>query len=787
MNESASQAVDSSPRRWPGPWLWLSVLLGFAYLPMFFGQIIFFRDPAHWNYPARWFVRAALLKGEFPHWNPDQGLGFSVWANPLYGLFYPPNWLYLLVPDALVASMLTWQSFAHLVWGSAGISLLAARLGASRAGACIAGLAWGLGGYTTSAWTAGLLLVASAWIPWCGVGFVALVRALASGDRRRVWRGVAQAAAPAGLSVLMGEVFVALMAIAFGLATAAAVAVAERKRAASPPGRRWIGPVVLALAIAGGAGGITVLPARTIASATDRAAPLARDFAEMCSLHPLRLIEMAVPGAMGNPYEHYPGGRWVGEPRLDGLPLMYSEYVGVGVLAFALMAFGRGRCLAVSLGVLTAIAFLIALGKHTPLHQILRTLVPPLAYMRYPEKYMALFVSWVALLAGLGATRALSSEHATPWRRGLALLGALAGLALAAPALFSSELAAYVRDGSVRACLAGLLVLAALSLARRRPRVATVTAVIGVAADLAAAAWPLQGFGPRRLATEIPPAARVILSEHGQKAAPPRLYRAEKVEPTVARFVPATSNAEGEARSMATLVHNTVTTFGIATLPGYDAAIPTLLSKLWVMGQKTGQSVLRLLGIGYAILPVENPQDPNERRTGIEPMVDPLPGARLYRVPGALPRVYLAGRGEVLSDEAATARIFDDDVVRGGRVLLAPDAGARPVDGAATRAGSCTLETLSPSRVEARCQAERPAVAVFLEQHDVGWSATVDGQPAPLWRGNLLVRAVPIGAGAHTVVLSYTPPSVGWGAVLSLLALLAFVGLLVLGRGRAAG
>src|SRR6185436_1341328 len=100
---------------------------------------------------------------------------------PLYGLFYPPNWLFLITPRGFVASMLTWQCFAHVVWGSAGVVVLGRQLGGKGVGLTVAGLAWGLSGYTTASWTAGLLLFSGAWLPWCGVGFVSLARAVRGG------------------------------------------------------------------------------------------------------------------------------------------------------------------------------------------------------------------------------------------------------------------------------------------------------------------------------------------------------------------------------------------------------------------------------------------------------------------------------------------------------------------------------------------------------------------------------------------------------------------------------
>src|SRR5215207_1557287 len=127
-------------------------------------QVLFFRDPANWTYPARFFMRATLRAGDLPIWNPLQGLGFPTLGNPLYGLFYPPNWLFLIIPESLVVHMVTWQSLAHLMWGGIGMAALLARLlpadtGALsgprpvRVAAFVAAMAFCLSGYTSAQWT----------------------------------------------------------------------------------------------------------------------------------------------------------------------------------------------------------------------------------------------------------------------------------------------------------------------------------------------------------------------------------------------------------------------------------------------------------------------------------------------------------------------------------------------------------------------------------------------------------------------------------------------------------
>ena len=55
------------------------------------------------------------------------------------------------------------------------------------------------------------------------------------------------------------------------------------------------------------------------------------------------------------------------------------------------------------------------------------------------------------------------------------------------------------------------------------------------------------------------------------------------------------------------------------------------------------------------------------------------------------------------------------------------------------------------------------------------WHATVDGQPAPLLRGNMIMRAVPVGAGSHVVEFRHSPPHGLFHVSLSALAAAALL------------
>jgi hypothetical protein len=154
-------------------------------------------------------------------------------------------------------------------------------------------------------------------------------------------------------------------------------------------------------------------------------------------------------------------------------------------------------------------------------------------------------------------------------------------------------------------------------------------------------------------------------------------------------------------------------------------------------------------------------------------LLDPLPGARLYRVPLALPRVFLARHAEVLPDDQALRRIYEPEIVAGESIWLAPDSATTVTTTAPPgRAGTCALESYSNNRVVAVCTAEESGFAIFVEQYDRGWHATVDNQPAHILRANLIMRALPLTVGSHRIVLEFRTPGLGAGIAISLMSLL---------------
>jgi hypothetical protein len=760
----------------------LAILAG-LYIPMFFGRILFTRDIAHWILPARWLVVHALRAGELPLWNPYQGLGFPVLGDPLYGVFYPPNWLLLLFPERWLANGLTMLDFLHMAWGGLGTYALARRLRATPTASLLAGLAWSLSGYMTSQWTAGLRLHAGAWIPWVTVGHLALLDDLRAGGRRFL-RGIVKAAVPSGMALLMGEMFLAVMGVALAAAMVLVVHLSERQDDATAPAYRWPWPLAhaTAVALAVALGAIVIVPARAVMANSPRAHALTQETAEASSLHPLRLIEFAAPKSMGDVYGDYPAAAIVGEPTLDGLPLSYSVYFGASVLALVLATLRR-RLLVLGIAAVTVVALLTSFGKYLPVHVLVRRLIPPLAYMRFPEKYLTLVVVGVAVLAALGAKRVLSSNE-QPWRRTAVFLAALIALGIAAPFVFPFPWSGFMVHGLRHGAVATLAILGVQLLAARSSRLAAPMLVAVVVLDLASSAMDLQAFVPAQIASREPDAVRTLKLHTGARPLrPPRLYRASGTDAALAATAPVRNPGEGELRLLATFIPSTVNVWGIATLPGYDAAIPAALNELWQRGRQNRLATLQLLGASYAVLPARVSPHDEHSKADLHPLFDPIPGARVFAIDHSLPAVYWVGHAEPLPDTEAFGRLFEPSILTGHTAWLAPDApGAVGNDG---QAGSCELQAYAPAHLQARCRSDRAGYAVFTEQYDPGWIATVDGKRTRIVRANLVMRAVPLPAGDHVIELAYRAPGLRLGVAVSLAALLGLVGLAWAGRARA--
>jgi hypothetical protein len=181
---------------------------------------------------------------------------------------------------------------------------------------------------------------------------------------------------------------------------------------------------------------------------------------------------------------------------------------------------------------------------------------------------------------------------------------------------------------------------------------------------------------------------------------------------------------------------------------------------------------LRLLGVRFLIVP-----------QGVTP---PVPareiltedGYTLVETQGWDPRVSVvptweAVRSGVPALEAVLERGFDP----AAGAVVEGDPGIEPATGDPSP-GAARYEERTPEDVRIAVDAEAPSIVVVRNAWDRGWSASVDGEPAPVLRTDYFLQGVPVPAGEHEVRLRYREPAIGRGLALSGLVWLGFLAVL---------
>lgn len=155
---------------------------------------------------------------------------------------------------------------------------------------------------------------------------------------------------------------------------------------------------------------------------------------------------------------------------------------------------------------------------------------------------------------------------------------------------------------------------------------------------------------------------------------------------------------------------------------------------------------------------------------------------KVYENLDSLPRAFVVHRAQVLDDEAAIAVMKDPSFRPENEVILASDGHEvlSPQDD-----GGAEVELLSyePERIVISADLAADGYLVLTDAYYPGWRALTDGLEVPIYRADLLFRAVYLPAGQHRVEFIYDPLSFKLGAAISLAALLA----LVAGAAAAAG
>jgi hypothetical protein len=783
--------------------------------------------------PELQLARQELAAGRFPHWNPEARFGAPLFANGLAAMAYPANAALLLGLDPVRGlGFGAWLGFATA--GLLGFWLLR-RLGIEPAPALFGALAFGLGGTLTANGHFYMRANALVWLP--GI----LLACLAMAERR----GRQRALPAVGLGLCTAATLLAgfppyavASLLVAGLWSLPLLWSTARRDGAPAAGRLagWLlGGIVLGAALAA----VQVVPMFAFFPESNREVAPSLAVTVSQAFDPMGLLGYLAPTAFGEPggEPSYPQSAlayllW-SRRALDSGRLQfphdynfteYTVFAGSLTLLLALLGAIAGRQRGTRLAAVGVVSMFVLAAAPPWLGPLLRL---PVVASVPPMRYVGPVALLVALLAASGLQTLLEGRA-----RRRAILCGLLGLALATAALVLASISplrdsAAVVDrlaaryevpaevvlrvippssitaaadrldralylAAISLALAGGYCLAALRLGRS-PRLRPLLfglALVGTLAELSSFAAPLNSGRVPVAGTDDTPIHR-FLRERDRALA-------EDGGITVAR-------AAAKIRDPLDLPPGTLFPLRIRDLNSYafvdswshrpfrelygdDLMIRGYWPRALPDDDRLQRPFFDLVGLRYLL----STDALRHAGAAVGPALVGADGRtfRIYERPGALPRAFVVHARRILADdEAVVAALLEEDLRPRAAVLLTPAEAARIADRPPEPSGGARtvrFATDLPDEIVLEVGAGPAGDLLLADTALSGWTATVDGRPAPIARGDLFMRTVPVPAGACRVEFRYRTPGLHAGLILSACALLAALALLWFGRGRRA-
>lgn len=722
------------------------------------------------HYPLRAFAAQNWQSGTWPLWDPYLLCGFPLLAEAQIGVLYPLSALFLLPIPSYLA--LNWLVLANFGLAAAFTYAAARSFRLSRAAAVLAALSYGFGGTITAQSASLNIMSGMAWIP------LVLCFTFQSAERAGlVWPILGGAAL--ALQILASQpqiaVYTALVTMAYTAYHMLRLAMQRQPlTAVIQPGLR----VALAGLLGLGLAAPQILPTAELTWLSVRSTGLSYTTQIALSLHPIQLIEVALPTLFGNNLVGYDG--------LNRFEESFS-YFGLAPLFLSAAAWRRHRDPRVRfLFLFVPLAIALAFGGYTPVYALLQN-VPGYNLFRAPGRWMIFVSLAVALLAGYGLDELRRAGAAQAAKIVLAFIGVVSLLLLAltlasvlarpyalawvgslpvsddtrqlltltlsrlgasyAPRASSWRLRLFpwlLAPGLTYALPAPVIVGLLIALIRKWLKPAPVARLLVAVAFLdmlvVGGTSVLQSSLPSHWSYD-----RQIIALVKEKTGSERTYYLDTRSDDEMLVTP-----DDMGRGIGWLRSYTPAMFGVSTtMSGYGS--PLSLSR-FAKFQKN--------------VPPAQASNMMSLKTWVTWDGLPAPQARsfdeiaaagrvhVYLNPLALPRAYVAHSVQSAADGPAALRLvsapdFDPHLKT---VLEQPAA-----DAAGSGAGitPAPIRSYSPLRVVVEAQADRPGWLVLTDTWYPGWRAYVDGRETPIRPANYLFRAVPVSAGRHTVEFVY--------------------------------
>jgi hypothetical protein len=745
--------------------VWTVVIVAFFWDVVGLRGALFYFDITEINYPYRAFFADELKAGRFSRWCPDLYCGLPLFSESQAGYLHPFKYLfYPWLP--------TWQALNFdtvlSVWLTGVGTYLWLRRHVGPAGALTGAAIFGLSGFTWAHLIHTSMINALAGVPF-------VIWGLESSWESGRWRGAVLGGLALACQVFAGHLQDALFSVIL-------VGLYGLYRAATGRGRqervRALSAAAFLVVVGVLASAVQWVPSKELLDRSPRAGGLSWKELVYASWSPELLPTLVVREAYGT--------RARDTSWMNGYYPYHEMNAYMGLIAMALAVVGAGgparRDRWTNFWViLIGLGAILMLGRFTFLYDRANH-IPVLGSSREPVRFHLWVALGVAALAAVGVER-LARPGAVSLRGGLMLAGMLVALSIpimiliykpvwAEPTRWSKpyHLDRYRWLGwelSLAGLRTGLLVALGWWVARsalrasnaeHRARWAAVLPLL-VMADLIGAHWH---------------DAVTVTPDYWTK--PPVTVARLKSDPEFIRVFGLADKASGEPG----YVPETIDFLPVRDsldwslpavwhVPSSRGNTPMYSRRLFNIGDPigTGHSLpwrFDLEGDTHILTGAGAPGARGETRIG---------SALLQRNRAALPRVRIVGRPAYAPDERQALAVLVDlgnhNQLRDRVVVEDP---TQPIPATAAATGTARIVEDLPERVVIEADLRSPGYLVLADTFDPGWSATVDGKPAPIRPAYVAFRAVFLPDGRHTVVFTYRPAGFDLGLALSISGLL---------------
>jgi hypothetical protein len=700
------------------------VVIALLVLPLVFWWRLWAFDPAEraviaqgdlisQYYPLQHFAARELAAGRLPAWDPYINAGQPGIADIQSGIFYPfnllPNLVLALLDLPFSVELLTAQIVIHFSLASLFTYLfvrrVARRVGAqdpaARFAGVVAALTFTYAGYLTSFPPQQLTILQTAvWLPLI---LFFLDRALYVSHPRPqlIWAGMALACA-----LLAGHpqtaMYVVYATLAYG------IFLAWTSPGAFRVSRLFLLLVPLALGVALAA--VQLVPTLAFIAQSTRT-HLDYDAAAR-GFRPIETIHLIYPSIAG------------GSP----------QYVGVlpAILAIAALLLKNARRQIAFWVAVGAVALFLSLGGYTFFYDLAYLLLPGFAVVRNQERIIFLFSFAASVLAGYGTlalVQPLAREEFERFWRGLSWAGVLF-LALT-PFFYFVQ----TRQQDTELNLFG-------DVLRQHP---LLLLFLGSSATLVA----LRRTGRVRLGWLAALTLGIIwlnlFAVNGQSNLTDRTLEGAFPETGLVAFLKA---QPGTFRiSSMGLLPGGASAGAVYEIEDITATTPLRLDTFQQFEERVDLwRRWQLLNVRYVLDQVDIDR-PWLQQVFEEGKV------KAYRVADSLPRAWVVHNGVTVEDEQALAVLNAQDFNPMETALLEPRSEGIVLSGGP--GSDARVVEASPGRLVLEVSPNGNGLLMVSQPFYPGWRARVDGRPAPIFRANYLLQAIPINADTGRVELVY--------------------------------